>query len=196
MRYRAALLVAGVAFLLATGLEAQPGDGPHLSLVPWKIRQPDETLLTPLVLFWIPASPDELRRSELLTSDELTFFSSRCVAMRVVRSDDRELLETLDAGDEAEVILADSEGTVLARGDARKTAEVEEMVRMELDRRSSEADERLDDAREKADAGETDAAVEQRAQGVKWRQLNRMSRRHVRHSRRQWKRAVRMLQAA
>ena len=160
MRYRAALLVAGVAFQLATGLEAQPGDGPHLSLVPWKIMQPDETLRTPLVLFWLPASPDELRRSELLTSDELTFFSSRCVAMRVVRSDDRELLEKLGAGGEAEVILADSEGTVLARSDAHKAAEVEEMVRAELDRRSSEADEQLDDAREKADAGETDAAVE------------------------------------
>ena len=40
-------------------------------------------------------------------------------------------------------------------------------------------------------------AVEQRAQGAKkWREARRMSRRHVRHSRRQWKRAVRMLQAA
>jgi hypothetical protein len=160
MKYRAALLAAGIAFLL-TGLEAQPADVPHVSLVPWKLMQPDETLTAPLVLFWIPASPDELRRSELLTSDELTYFSSRCVAMRVVRSDDRATLARLEVdGELPSIVLADGDGTVLARGDARRTTEVEEIVRAELDRRAEEADELLDDAREKADAGETGAAVE------------------------------------
>ncbi|HUP62871.1 MAG TPA: hypothetical protein VNA69_20935 [Thermoanaerobaculia bacterium] len=160
MNHRAALFVAGVAFLM-TGLDAQPADAPHVSLVPWKIIQPGENLRAPLVLFWVPGSPEELRRSDLLTSDELTFFSSRCVAMRVVRSDDRATLDQLAVDEELPAaILADADGTVLARGDARRIAEVEEMVRVELDRRMSEADERLDDAREKADAGETGAAVE------------------------------------
>jgi stearoyl-CoA desaturase (delta-9 desaturase) len=40
-------------------------------------------------------------------------------------------------------------------------------------------------------------ALEERAQkGSSWRQTHRRSRKHVRHSRRQWKRAVRMLQTA
>ena len=39
-------------------------------------------------------------------------------------------------------------------------------------------------------------ALEEKKQGVAWRKTSRASKRHVRHSRKQWKRAVRMLQAA
>jgi stearoyl-CoA desaturase (delta-9 desaturase) len=39
-------------------------------------------------------------------------------------------------------------------------------------------------------------AIEERAAGISWRKTKKTSMRHVRHSRRQWKRAVRMLQAA
>jgi len=39
-------------------------------------------------------------------------------------------------------------------------------------------------------------AIEERAQGSSWRKTKKMSHRHVRRSRRQWKRAVRMLQQA
>jgi hypothetical protein len=39
-------------------------------------------------------------------------------------------------------------------------------------------------------------ALEERAQGTSWRKTKKMSRRHVRHSRKQWMRAVRMLETA
>ncbi len=39
-------------------------------------------------------------------------------------------------------------------------------------------------------------AIEERAQGISWRKTKKISMRHVRRSRRQWKLAVRMLQAA
>jgi stearoyl-CoA desaturase (delta-9 desaturase) len=39
-------------------------------------------------------------------------------------------------------------------------------------------------------------ALEEKAQGIAWRKTSRESKRHVRYSRRHWKRAVRMLQAA
>jgi len=39
-------------------------------------------------------------------------------------------------------------------------------------------------------------AHEERAQGTPWRRTRKMSRRHIRRSRRQWKLAVRMLQTA
>lgn len=39
-------------------------------------------------------------------------------------------------------------------------------------------------------------AIEERAQGIAWRATHKQSRRHIRHSRREWKLAVRMLQAA
>ena len=150
--------------LALTGIDAQPGDPPHLSLVPWKIYEAGDDAHAPLVLFWIPASRDEVRHSEMLTSDELTLYSSQCVAMRVVRSDDAALLEKLGVdGGFPLAILADSDHHVIARVDNKEGAllldDVEEMVRTELDHRVTEADTLLDNAREKADAGAVDDAI-------------------------------------
>lgn len=158
------VLFAAIVFAFA-GIQARSGDDSHLALVPWKVLEPGaERIETPLVLFWVPASREELRRSELLTSDDLLLFSSQCVAMRVVRSDDYAMLERLGVDSELPVaILTDGAVHVLRRVDnehgALSIAEVEEMVREELDERASSAEETLDDARVKADAGEVDAAV-------------------------------------
>ena len=155
--------VATIALVLA-GTAAWGGEDPHLALVPWKVLEPDQKPKTPLVLFWIPASPEELRRSELLTSDDLLLFSSHCVAMRVVRSNDYSLLESLHADGELPMaLLTDDSLRVLRVVESEhgtlSTAAVEEMVREELDERAAAAESLLDDAREKADAGEIDAAV-------------------------------------
>lgn len=153
---------AAALTLVLTGMDALPGENSHVSLVPWKLLEPGQENRSPLTVFWIPASRDELRRSELLTSDELTLYSSRCVAMRVVRFDDWPTLDKLDVeGTLPVVVLADANGEVIARvnGEQGMVGDVEEMVRDEIDRRTNEAEAVLDEAREKADAGETDAAI-------------------------------------
>jgi hypothetical protein len=127
------------------------------------VLDPAETIDAPLVLFWIPATPDELRRSELLTSYDLTLFSSRCVAMRVVRFNDSARLTRLDVGPEVPmVVLTDREGNVLGRLEAEDgklpVSEVEDLVREELEEREEEADALLDRARTRA-ARQDDAAA-------------------------------------
>jgi hypothetical protein len=160
---RCARIAAALAFVFA-GSEVRPDNGSHVSLVPWKVLEANAPA-SPLILYWIPATREELRKSELLTSDDLTLYASQCVAMRVVRADDRAMLVKLEVDSALPVaILADGEGNVIARIDGEGRAldvfEVEEMVREELDRRASLAEEMLDDAREKADGGEVAAAVE------------------------------------
>lgn len=160
---RLARLAATIAVVFAP-LALFGGPEPHVSLVPWQVLEPEVTVDAPLVVFWVPVTSEELRRSELLTSRELTLFSSRCVAMRVVRLDDTERLVTLGAdGDLPVVVLADRDGNVLERvegeGGVVSVAEVEEMVREELDRRSAQADQLLDRARERAEEDDTTAAV-------------------------------------
>lgn len=155
--------VAALA-LAMTGVEILPGEPSRLSLVPWKVVEPGDDVQAPLILFWIPASRDEVRRSELLTSDELTLYSSQCVAMRVVRSDDETMLVKLDiTGALPAAVLVDGEGQVVARVGSEEgtlvVADVEEMVRNELDRRVSDAEALLDNAREKAEAGAIDEAI-------------------------------------
>lgn len=156
--------ILAIALALA-GADALPDDPPHVSLVPWKVVDPgDEQVNAPLVLFWIPASRDELRRSDLLTSNELTLFSSRCVAMRVVRGDDYALIDHLGIESVLPVaVLTDSTNRVLKRVEGKSgalsVADVEAMVRNALDERAAAADALLDEASKKADDGETEAAA-------------------------------------
>jgi hypothetical protein len=146
--------------MLLPAPRALPDDPGRVSMVPWKLLEaaaPPER--APLVLFWIPQSREELRRSELLTSPELTLFASRCVAMRVVRSDDHATLERLGIdGDLPAAVLTDSEGRVEGRCAALSAREVEEMVRKELAERSADADALLDVANRRASAGDIESA--------------------------------------
>lgn len=160
---RFACVLAALAFVLA-GAELPAGEV-HVSLVPWKVLAPRDTVDAPLVLFWIPASPDELRRSPLLTSDELTLYSSRCVAMRVVRVDDRARMTRLAPENEIPVaVLTDRKGEILGHIAGEDgylpVSEVESLVRDELERRAGEAEALLDRAREHAEANEIAAATE------------------------------------
>lgn len=151
--------IASIAIAL-TAAVALAENGSHASLVPWKVCEPGaKPEHAPLVLFWVPSSPDELRRSELLASDELTLFSSQCVAMRIVRLDDHELLDRLEIEDLPAVVLTDDSGAVLGRVAHANLADVETMVREELQDRAEAAEAMLDEADGKADSGEVDAAV-------------------------------------
>lgn len=134
------------------------------ALVPWKVAQPDRIEKGPLTLFWIPATGEDLRRSDLLSSDELTLYSSQCVRMRIVRIDDRARLTRLAGGEELPiVVLVDDSGAVLGKVTAREgrieRRDVEALVREELGRRAAAADTMLDAARVKAERRDIDAAV-------------------------------------
>jgi hypothetical protein len=151
--------------LMVAGVVALPDERGLVPLVPWKVLQPGEVVNAPLVLFWIPASPEAMRRSTMLTSESLTLFSSRCVAMRVVRFDDGARLAKLQAEEELPMaVLADKEGNVLGTvkniHGRLSVFEVEGLVREALDERESMAEKLLLDARQRADEGNLDAALE------------------------------------
>ena len=151
----AVLAFAGVSALAGTRTA---------SFVPWKVlKADDEPVNAALKVYWVPASRDDFRRSELLRSDELTMYSSQCVAMKVVRPEDVSMLEKLGAEKLPLVVLFDGEGREIARVEPERgrvrLEQVEAMVRSELDERESAAEQILDEAREKAEAGETSAAI-------------------------------------
>lgn len=152
--------IAVIAVMAAGGF-ALSADERHASLVPWKVIEPGETVDAPLVLYWVPASPEDVRRSSLLASDELTRFSSRCVAMRVVRLDDIERLTALGVEGELPVaVLADGSGRVIATVEAERVGEVEELVREELETRTASAEALLDEARRRLRDRDVAAAEE------------------------------------
>lgn len=167
MRHRSLRLTGwvAVALLASAGLAVQPERVSSLTFVPWKVLKPgDAPSKSALVLYWIPTSADEMRRSELLTSRALNVVASHCVAMQVVRSDDEATIERLGAeGKLPMVVMCDADGVQVAVIESAegvlRTADVERIVLAELDERAAEADRLLDEAKAKADAGDREGAI-------------------------------------
>jgi hypothetical protein len=160
---RLARVIVAIALLFFKA-DPLPADESYVALVPWRVLDVDTKVDAPLVLYWIPASVDELRRSELLTSDELTLFSSQCVAMRVVRLNDQARVLRLAADAELPLaVLVDHSGEAIGRVESEhgvlSVAKIEELVHIELARRESESEATLDRARKQAEENDVDGAV-------------------------------------
>ncbi len=155
-------LVILALFVSVSLIEA--GDG-RVLFVPWKVLEPG---MAPgaamLTVYWIPASPEELRRSELVTSRSLALLAARCVGMKVIRADDLERIEKLDAAGKLPVALIVEGEQELARvgnsGGVLRVSDVESMVREAVDRREIACDALLDSAKQKIAAGESAAAID------------------------------------
>lgn len=137
-----------------------------VSFVPWKVIAPGDppAARSPVTLYWIPASRDDFKHSELLFSRSLTAFAAQCVAMQVIRSDDSAMIDKLGvAGMLPVAVLVDGDGKSLARVDNQRGAlrviEVEHMVRDQVRAREATLDAQLDDARKKALAGDRQSAI-------------------------------------
>lgn len=144
--------------------DSDAGNG-HVLFVPWKVVEPGaEQSSSTLTLYWIPASPDEMRRSDFITSRTLALFAARCVSMQVIRADDLDRLEKLGAAGDLPLALVVEKDQVIARvahnGGALRLAEVESTIRHAVDARELACDALLDAARQKIAAGDSAAAIE------------------------------------
>jgi hypothetical protein len=168
MRQRLVRVIGCVALVCSPlgALAASVGDGSEEVFVPWKVLNAgDAPLHTSLVLYWIPGSRDEIRRSGLLISRHLAIYAAQCVGMQLVRPDDEETIEKFEAAGTLPVcILARDDGSAIARvgGEAGvlRASDVEKMVRDEVDVRDREAGRMLDEARRKLGRGQRAAAIE------------------------------------
>lgn len=168
MKQRWLRVIGCVAVLSAAfcGDRASAETGSGDVFVPWKVLNPgDEPLNTALVLYWIPESRDEIRHSSLLISRPLATYASQCVGMQLIRPDDDIMIRKLDATGKLPLcVLAHSDGSAIAHagGDhsALRAADVEKMVREEIESRESAIDVMLDGARKKLEAGNRPAAID------------------------------------
>jgi hypothetical protein len=153
------------AFLLVVAAAAADDLSGPVSFVPWKVLLPgDAPGAAPLTLFWVPASADDFKHSDMLFSRPLTAYASQCVAMSVIRADDQSMIAQLGvAGALPVAVLIDGNGKRLGKVDNERGAlhlsAVERLVREQLRAREADLDVRLDDARRKAEAGDRAAAV-------------------------------------
>jgi hypothetical protein len=136
----------------------------QLWFVPWKVldrgAQPTPA---PLMLFWLPASADDLKRSELVLSERLTAYAGRCVAMNVIRAEDEDAVARLGEGRRLPLaVLVDGDrklGRVESENGALRLAAVESLVRGAFDTREAAVDAALIEAKKLAAADDRDQAI-------------------------------------
>ncbi len=135
-----------VLFLLLLSLpvfgqrsRSAPGTGnPEERLVPWRFLEKGADIAkAPVMLYWLPASLEETKRSALLTSRALFDDSLRCVDLLVVLPSDSATIDRMGAtGKLPMAVITDAQGKVTRtipniRGVLRAPA-VEQAMRDEL----------------------------------------------------------------
>ena len=144
-----------------------PGTGnPDEHLVPWKFFEKSAELVKgPIVLYWLPVSQEEVRRSPLLTSHFLLEATIRCVGLQIVVPDDVVTIDKLGAtGKLPMAVLVDSQGGVIRivnnlRGVLAASA-VEQMLVDELSARDDAAYRQLTEAKRRASVGEKERSID------------------------------------
>ena len=139
------------------------GPAPTVYKVPWKIWEARTTPQRGLVLYWFPASNDEVKRSPMHTSRILTLMSAQCVTMTVADAKQPELQKIVGDSALPVAVLTTADGSPIKKVDSTggklKIPEVEKAVESEIKQRETALDEQLKGGKEKAKAGDKDGAI-------------------------------------
>ncbi len=146
-----------------TGGSGGAGAAAETYPVPWKIRKPADPPAKGLVVYWFPASADELKKSSLRMSRPLSLYASQCVSMEV--ADDRiPNAQTLIGEAKLPVaVIATPDGTPVTRVENNagklKVEALEKVLTTEVKTRESAVDGQLKAAKAKVEGGEKEEAI-------------------------------------
>ncbi len=142
------------------GISGGPAGERQVYRVPWKVLLagvPEGDLK----LLWLPGSALEARNSDLLESRYLTLTSGQCVGFGLLPPENPVRTALVPTG--STVVLLDRDGAEITRiaapEGAAKPAQVEKLLRAELDRRKKGLEAKLDDGSMKRKSGQVDAAA-------------------------------------
>ena len=139
------------------------GAAPTVYKVPWKMWEARTAPQKGLVLYWFPASNDEVKNSPMKTSRILTLYSQQCVTMSVGDAGQPELKNFVGESALPVAVLTTTDGTTIKKvestGGKLKIAEVEKSVETEMKQRETALDAQLKSGKEKAKAGDNDGAI-------------------------------------
>ncbi len=116
-----------------------------------------------LVLYWFPASQNEVKNSSLLQSRSLSLYASQCVAMEVADTQVPNADKLLGDSKLPVAVLATPDGAPVKKientAGKLKVADVEKIVESEMKQRESAVDSQLAEAARKVKAGDNDGAI-------------------------------------
>ena len=132
--------------------------------VPWRVRVPElPPVKDGLVLYWLPSSADEVRRSSLRTSRILSLYATECISMEIVDAD-TPLGKKLVSDDKLPMaVLATPDGSLIGKAENKdgflRAPQVEKLVEAEYKRRQNQIEQQLKDAKEHAKSGDAAGAI-------------------------------------
>ena len=141
------------------------GSDPVVYHVPWKtaVTEKDMPANTGMTLYWFPASMDEIKKSSLRESRDLSLYAGQCVSMYLADSRTPNADKLIGESKLPVAVLAKSDGTPINKVENKdgklKVTDVEKLVGGEIKIRESALDMSLKDAKSKADSGDKATAV-------------------------------------
>jgi tetratricopeptide (TPR) repeat protein len=131
--------------------------------VPWKVRSAKDAPPKGLIVYWFPASNDELKKSSLRMSRSLSLYASQCISMELADGQVPNAQTLIGEAKLPVAVIATPDGTPVTRvenqGGKLKVEALEKVLTTEVKTRESALDDQLKDAKAKADAGEKEAAI-------------------------------------
>ncbi|MCA1816873.1 MAG: tetratricopeptide repeat protein [Acidobacteria bacterium] len=132
--------------------------------VPWRVIAPqDPPPSAGLVLYWFPASNDEVQRSSLRESRALTLYAAQCVSMAVADVKTPAARQLVGDSKPPVAVLATYDGKALGKlentNGMLKVAQVEKLVETEMKKREDAVDQNLKDGKDKAKTGDSEGAI-------------------------------------
>lgn len=139
------------------------GPSPTVYMVPWKIWEARTTPNKGLVLYWFPATDNEVQKSSLRASRILTLYSAQCITMTVADAKQPELQPIIGDSALPVAVLASADGQPIKKientAGKLKVQDVEKIVEAEMKQRETALDTQLKSAKEKIKAGDKPSAV-------------------------------------
>jgi tetratricopeptide (TPR) repeat protein len=138
------------------------GDTPTVYHVPWKMHEKDKPVTTGLVLYWFPATVEEIKRSPMLTSRDLSLYAAQCVRMELADGRTTNVEKLTGASKVPFVVLADSAANIIGRVENKdgkiSVGDVEKLVGNEIKARKAKIETAFKDAKSK-EGTDKDAAI-------------------------------------
>jgi len=127
------------------------------------MKEADKPPTEGLILHWFPASKEEVTKSSLRESRELSLYAGQCISMQLSDSRTPHATDLIGESKLPVAVLANPDGTTISKventGGKLKVADIEKLVGTEVKSRGTLLDNDLKDAKAKAAAGEKDAAI-------------------------------------
>jgi len=131
--------------------------------VPWQVHDAAKPVASGMILYWFPASLEELRKSPLRESRELSLYAAQCVRMELADAKTTNVEKLVGTSKAPFVVLANPDATVIGRVDNKagkvSLPEVEKLVGTEMKTRKANIETTFKDAKTKASAGDKDGAI-------------------------------------